>query len=84
MRTVMTGHVFGCGQSDRCGHCKSLAPEWASAAGTLKASEAPLAVLGKVDATQEAALAEKHGVQVSLAPPTRRRVVAPASAEPEP
>jgi len=46
-----------------CGHCKSLAPEWSSAAATLRETEPPLAVLAKVDATQEASLAERHGVQ---------------------
>jgi protein disulfide isomerase len=46
-----------------CGHCKSLAPEWSSAAATLRKTEPPVAVLAKVDATQETALAEKYGVQ---------------------
>mmetsp|Transcript_9625 Transcript_9625/g.13073 ORF Transcript_9625/g.13073 Transcript_9625/m.13073 type:complete len:254 (+) Transcript_9625:78-839(+) len=43
-----------------CGHCKSLAPEWASAAGRLKSSGTFLA---KVDATENEALAQKFGVQ---------------------
>jgi len=42
-----------------CGHCMSLAPEWASAASILK-GDVPLA---KVDATIHAELAQKFGVQ---------------------
>ncbi len=42
-----------------CGHCISLAPEWASAASILK-GDVPLA---KVDATIHAELAQKFGVQ---------------------
>ncbi|CAM6008438.1 unnamed protein product [Sphagnum balticum] len=42
-----------------CGHCMSLAPEWASAASILK-GHVPLA---KVDATIHAELAQKFGVQ---------------------
>jgi protein disulfide-isomerase A1 len=45
-----------------CGHCKALAPEWAKAAGDLAAKNSEIK-LGKVDATQEASLAEKFGVQ---------------------
>ncbi|KAH9574201.1 hypothetical protein CY35_01G044200 [Sphagnum magellanicum] len=42
-----------------CGHCQSLAPEWASAASILK-GDVPLA---KVDATVHAELAKEFGVQ---------------------
>jgi protein disulfide-isomerase A1 len=43
-----------------CGHCQSLAPEWASAASILKGDSVPLA---KVDATAHAELAKEFGVQ---------------------
>jgi len=41
-----------------CGHCKKLAPEWASAATTLKGK----VKLGAVDATQFGDLAGRYGV----------------------
>ncbi|KAG9445584.1 hypothetical protein H6P81_011712 [Aristolochia fimbriata] len=42
-----------------CGHCQSLAPEYAAAATELKGE----AVLAKVDATEENDLAQKYDVQ---------------------
>ena len=42
-----------------CGHCKKLAPEWASAATSLKGK----VKLGAVDATQFGDLAQRYGVK---------------------
>ena len=44
-----------------CGHCKKLTPEYAAAAGEL-AEKKSETVLAKVDATVEAALSQKYGV----------------------
>lgn len=45
-----------------CGHCKSLAPEYAKAAGMLAKAEMGVA-LGKVDATVESSLGEQFKIK---------------------
>ena len=44
-----------------CGHCKSLAPEWAAAASKTRKLDPPV-VLAKADADQHRSLAEKYDV----------------------
>lgn len=44
-----------------CGHCKNLAPEWATAGATFDESDG--IVIADVDATENQALAQKFGVQ---------------------
>ena len=45
-----------------CGHCKSLAPEWAKAAKKLTADGSPMK-LAKVDATEEKSLGSKYEIK---------------------
>ena len=44
------------------GHCKKLAPEYSAAALKLANNDPPIP-LGKVDATEQKAIAEKFGIQ---------------------
>jgi len=44
-----------------CGHCKSLAPEWAAAAGKTRKLK-PAILLAKVDADAHRDLAERYGI----------------------
>jgi protein disulfide-isomerase A1 len=45
-----------------CGHCKSLAPEYAAAAAQLR-GHSPAVVLADVDATAHTAVSEKHEIR---------------------
>jgi len=45
-----------------CGHCKSLAPEYAKAAKRLRENNPPY-YIAKVDATENKALAERFGIK---------------------
>lgn len=45
-----------------CGHCKTLAPEYAAAAGELKEMDPPIRI-AKVDATEQKVLGDKYGIK---------------------
>ena len=47
--------------SCRCGHCKSLAPEWDAAAGAFEPEDD--VIIAAVDATKSPDLVKKYGVK---------------------
>uniref|UniRef100_A0A665W7G1 protein disulfide-isomerase n=1 Tax=Echeneis naucrates TaxID=173247 RepID=A0A665W7G1_ECHNA len=53
--------VFVCADAPWCGHCKQLEPQYAEAAGKLKAEELAIR-LAKVDATEERELSDEFDV----------------------
>eukprot|EP00658_Telonema_sp_P-2_P028405 TRINITY_DN2176_c0_g3_i1.p1 TRINITY_DN2176_c0_g3~~TRINITY_DN2176_c0_g3_i1.p1 ORF type:complete len:408 (-),score=134.22 TRINITY_DN2176_c0_g3_i1:154-1377(-) len=55
-------HVLAQFSAPWCGHCKNLAPEFESAATTLKTADPPVALI-QIDATVDKALAEKYDVK---------------------